>query len=222
MNSAVGRRSPANLVRDGRVAVRSSTNRSTGTGGWAVRQGEVVEDQATAQADIAGMARRYHADEPERRSGSSGTGSSRQTRISFRCHPDPTRIVTTSSTERCRASSSWPAVSAAPSSPTGLQASSGRPDRRRQHRRRPRAPRARYLARPRHGGVHPGRAGRRSAAGASPARLDAHGDLGALRRGDLVPARRPRPGHAPVAHGPAARGRAGRRRSRASSRPAPA
>lgn len=64
INSAVGRRWPANLVRDPRlsmaIADRHDGYRWVGLTG-VVR---VVTDQATAQADIANMARRYHADDP--------------------------------------------------------------------------------------------------------------------------------------------------------------
>jgi hypothetical protein len=47
----------------------------------------VVEDQATAQADIAEMARRYHADEPEKAE-RIVRGFESQTRISFRVRID--------------------------------------------------------------------------------------------------------------------------------------
>ncbi len=65
INSAVGRRWPADLVRDGRISVAVSD----GTDGyrWVGLDGHVtvLTDQPTAQADIAAMARRYHTDRPD-------------------------------------------------------------------------------------------------------------------------------------------------------------
>ena len=77
----------------------------------------------------------------------------------------------------------------------GLLAELGsRADRRRQHRRRPRAARPRDLARPRHGRLHARRPRRRRARlGARRRDLDRHGRARRARRRDLVPARRPRP-----------------------------
>ena len=65
MNSAVGRRWPANLVRDPRVAFSVVDNEDGYR--WVALTGRVtvVEDQPTAQADIAAMCRRYHAHEPD-------------------------------------------------------------------------------------------------------------------------------------------------------------
>jgi PPOX class probable F420-dependent enzyme len=65
VNSADGRRWPANLRRD----PRCSLTVPDGTDGYAfvALVGHVVEtidDQAVAQADIAAFARRYHADDP--------------------------------------------------------------------------------------------------------------------------------------------------------------
>lgn len=64
INSKVGRRWPSNLLRDPRVAVSVTDSedgyRWVGISGTA----EPVTDQPTAQADIAAMARFYHADEP--------------------------------------------------------------------------------------------------------------------------------------------------------------
>ncbi len=87
LNSKVGRRWPANLGRDERISVAV----------YDVAQGEhwvgltgrvaVVDDQATAQADIAEMAQRYNADDPaaaERKIAE----FERQTRISFRVRID--------------------------------------------------------------------------------------------------------------------------------------
>ena len=65
LNSLVGRRWPSNLVRDERISLaihdQADGYRWVGLTG----QVTVVRDQATAQADIAEMARRYHADDPE-------------------------------------------------------------------------------------------------------------------------------------------------------------
>jgi PPOX class probable F420-dependent enzyme len=64
LNSRVGRRWPANLVRDPRVALaigdESDGYRWVGLTGRV----EAIRDQPTAQADIAEMARRYHAADP--------------------------------------------------------------------------------------------------------------------------------------------------------------
>ena len=64
INSAIGRRWPANLVRDPRLsfAVIDAADQYR----WVGLTGTVrtITDWATTQADIAGMARRYHADEP--------------------------------------------------------------------------------------------------------------------------------------------------------------
>jgi PPOX class probable F420-dependent enzyme len=60
INSRVGRRWQSNLRRDPRLSVAVSDGAD-----WVGLRGavEVVEDQATAQADIAAMARRY--DDPD-------------------------------------------------------------------------------------------------------------------------------------------------------------
>jgi PPOX class probable F420-dependent enzyme len=84
INSAVGRRWPANLVRDPRVSVAVA---DAGDGyRWIGLTGvaEPVTDQPTAQADIAAMARRYHADEPDRAERLIRDRFERQERISFR------------------------------------------------------------------------------------------------------------------------------------------
>ena len=84
LNSAVGRRWPTNLVRDGRISV--AVTDAVDSYRWVGLNGrvEVVEDQPTAQADIAGMARRYHADEPAKAEAMIRDRFERQTRISFR------------------------------------------------------------------------------------------------------------------------------------------
>jgi PPOX class probable F420-dependent enzyme len=61
INSKVGRIWPTNLLRDSRCSlVLENGYEWLGVRGTA----ESVTDQTTAQADIAEMARRYHADEP--------------------------------------------------------------------------------------------------------------------------------------------------------------
>jgi len=67
VNSADGRRWPANLRRDPRCSLAVPD----GADGYAfvALVGHVIEtidDQAVAQADIAAFARRYHADDPAR------------------------------------------------------------------------------------------------------------------------------------------------------------
>ena len=65
INSADGRRWPANLRRDPRCSL-SVAHPGDGYSFVALvgRVAEIVDDQEVAQADIAGMARAYHADEP--------------------------------------------------------------------------------------------------------------------------------------------------------------
>ena len=61
INSAVGRVWPTNLLREPRCSLVIEDGYD-----WVGVRGrvEVVTDQETAQADIAEMARRYHADDP--------------------------------------------------------------------------------------------------------------------------------------------------------------
>lgn len=61
LNSRVGRRWPTNLQRDPRVSVAVADAYR-----WVSLRGrvQVIEEQARAQADIAAMARRYHAGDP--------------------------------------------------------------------------------------------------------------------------------------------------------------
>ena len=65
INSADGRRWPANMRRDARVALAIA---AAGDGyrwlGLEAKVAEIVDDQGVAQADIADLARRYHADDP--------------------------------------------------------------------------------------------------------------------------------------------------------------
>lgn len=70
VNSADGRRWPANLRRD----PRCSLTIPDGADGYAFvalvgRVAETIDDQAVAQADIAAFARRYHADEAAKAEG---------------------------------------------------------------------------------------------------------------------------------------------------------
>jgi PPOX class probable F420-dependent enzyme len=84
LNSAVGRRWPTNLLRDPRAAF-SVMDESDGYH-WVGITGlvTIVEDQSTAQADIAGMARRYHADDPAKADRLIHRQFEREARISFR------------------------------------------------------------------------------------------------------------------------------------------
>jgi PPOX class probable F420-dependent enzyme len=88
INSAVGRRWPANLLRDPRMAF-SVVDQADGYR-WVGLEGTArpVTDQPTAQADIAEMARRYHADEPDEAERLIRERFSRQERISFRFRAD--------------------------------------------------------------------------------------------------------------------------------------
>ena len=87
LNSAVGRRWPTNLLRDPRMSVTvidaSDAYRWVGMTGTAERIG----DQARAQADIAAMARRYRAADPEGAERTITERYQRQERISFRFRP---------------------------------------------------------------------------------------------------------------------------------------
>ncbi len=67
INSADGRRWPANLRRDRRCAL-SVMDPADGYSFVALvgRVAETIDEQAIAQEDIADLARRYHADEPEK------------------------------------------------------------------------------------------------------------------------------------------------------------
>jgi PPOX class probable F420-dependent enzyme len=87
LNSAVGRRWPANLQRDPRISI-AVTDAEDGYR-WVGLTGTstAVTDQATAQADIAEMARRYHADDPAEAEQLIRDQFQRQQRISFRVAP---------------------------------------------------------------------------------------------------------------------------------------
>ncbi len=81
LNSAAGRAWPANLRRDPRISVAIEDGYR-----WLAIRGRVniVDDQPISQADIAAMARRYHADEPDRAEQMIRDRFTRQERISFR------------------------------------------------------------------------------------------------------------------------------------------
>lgn len=84
LNSRVGRHWPTNLLRDPRVSI-SVTDRHSGYR-WVGLSGQArtIRDQTTAQADIAAMSRRYHADDPELAERLIRDVFERQERISFR------------------------------------------------------------------------------------------------------------------------------------------
>jgi PPOX class probable F420-dependent enzyme len=84
VNSRAGRRWPSNLERDPRVSVaigdQADGYRWVGLSGTAT----LVDDQPTAQADIAEMARRYHADDPAKAERLVHDQFERQRRVTFR------------------------------------------------------------------------------------------------------------------------------------------
>ena len=84
LNSAVGRRWPANLLRDARIGLTimdaADGYRWVGLTGTA----SAITDQPTAQADIAEMARRYHADDPAKAERLIANRFTKQQRITFR------------------------------------------------------------------------------------------------------------------------------------------
>ena len=85
LNSAVGRMWPTNLLRDPRCSLAIEEGYD-----WVGVRGraEAVTDQATAQADIAAMARRYHVADPEKAEALIRDSFQPQQRISFLLHPD--------------------------------------------------------------------------------------------------------------------------------------
>ena len=82
VNSLVGRRWPANLMRDGRISITVADGPD-----WVAIRGrvETVEDQPTAQADIAAMAHAYESPAEATISIARFRG---QLRVSFRVRPD--------------------------------------------------------------------------------------------------------------------------------------
>ncbi len=86
INSLDGRRWPTNLRRDPRISIAiSEADRES----WVGLTGtvEVVDDQAQAQADIAAMARRYHASNPDAAEAVIANRFTKQRRVSFRLRP---------------------------------------------------------------------------------------------------------------------------------------
>lgn len=83
VNSAVGRRWPANLLRDPRFSFVIEDGYD-----WVGVRGEAeaMTSQEAAQADIAAMARHYHADDPEHAEELIRGRFERQERISFLLH----------------------------------------------------------------------------------------------------------------------------------------
>jgi PPOX class probable F420-dependent enzyme len=86
INSLDGRRWPTNLRRDPGISI-AITDASTES--WVGLTGtvEVVDDPEQAQADIATMARRYHADNPAEAEDVIANRFSNQRRVSFRLRP---------------------------------------------------------------------------------------------------------------------------------------
>ena len=84
INSALGRRWPSNLLRDPRIAF-SVVDAADGYR-WVGLNGAVraITDWTTSQADIASMARRYHADDPEEAERLIRDRFERQERVAFR------------------------------------------------------------------------------------------------------------------------------------------
>ena len=87
INSAEGRRWPANLRRDARVAIAIA---DPGDGyhwvGLDAEVAEIVDDQTIAQADIADLAHRYYPDDPAEVA--AGIAKFRtQRRVTFRLRP---------------------------------------------------------------------------------------------------------------------------------------
>jgi PPOX class probable F420-dependent enzyme len=85
INSLDGRRWPANLRRDPRISF-TIVDPADGYN-WVGLTGQVIEvidDQDRAQADIAAMARLYHADEPSEAEDLIANRFQKQHRVSFR------------------------------------------------------------------------------------------------------------------------------------------
>ena len=84
VNSAVGRRWPSELLREPRCSLIVEQGYEW-VGVRAVA--EALRDPAAAQADIARLARRYHADDPETAERLIREVFQQQRRISFLLHP---------------------------------------------------------------------------------------------------------------------------------------
>jgi PPOX class probable F420-dependent enzyme len=88
VNSADGRRWPANLRRDPRIELTVADGyRYLQLGGTV----EVDDDQGRAQATIAAMARRYHADDPTHAEDLIANRFRLQHRVDFRLRPTVVR-----------------------------------------------------------------------------------------------------------------------------------
>lgn len=88
VNSADGRRWPANLRRDPRMEITVEDGyRYVQLGGSVA----IDDDQGRAQADIAAMARRYHADDPSEAEDLIAHRFRLQHRVSFRLVPTSIR-----------------------------------------------------------------------------------------------------------------------------------
>jgi PPOX class probable F420-dependent enzyme len=88
LNSAVGRRWPANLLRDGRIGLSIQDDADGYRWVGLTGQATPITDQPTAQSDIAEMARRYHADDPAKAERLIANRFQKQERISFRVRID--------------------------------------------------------------------------------------------------------------------------------------
>lgn len=84
INSKVGRRWPTNLLRDPRISIAVTHSEDGYLWVGIVGTADAGTDQAAAQADIAAMARHYHADEPDEAERLITDRFERQERISFR------------------------------------------------------------------------------------------------------------------------------------------
>lgn len=84
VNSALGRRWPSDLLREPRCSLVVEQGYEW-VGVRAVA--EALHDPEAAQADIAAMARRYHADDPERAERLIRERFRQQHRVSFLLHP---------------------------------------------------------------------------------------------------------------------------------------
>lgn len=86
VNSLDGRRWPTNLRRDPRasIAITSADDES-----WVGLTGtvEIIDDQPTAQAEIAALAHRYNADDPKAAEDLIANRFRLQRRVSVRFHP---------------------------------------------------------------------------------------------------------------------------------------
>jgi PPOX class probable F420-dependent enzyme len=89
VNSAEGRRWPANLRRDPRASISIGEAYD-----FVMLKGsvEVIDKPERAQADIAAMARRYHADDPAEAEDMIANRFRKQRRVSFLLRPDQLHV----------------------------------------------------------------------------------------------------------------------------------